>query len=79
MDYTNFIMAFSRIDVCFALRGWHAQSVPTVFPLAADKCWRIAEAFVVTPRDGCGPTTVHVSALQPTSRGAWCRADRKKR
>jgi hypothetical protein len=108
MDYTHFIMGFSRVDVCFAhpasstSSSWHASSLPATFPLAADKTSRLcAGAVVLSPpaaslvgnadddddddeggygeRGASSTATVHISALQPTKRGTWCRSDRKKR
>jgi len=47
MDYTHFVMGFSRVDVCFALPGWHAASLPAAFPRASDLAGRLCAGAVV--------------------------------
>ena len=75
-EYTHFLMGFSHVDVCFALRGWHARTLTNRFPADKRAPHRLCECMHVIR---CAePTTVFVLALQPTRRGAWCRADRKK-
>eukprot|EP00966_Prymnesium_polylepis_P210145 4866868-Prymnesium_polylepis.1 len=77
MDYTKFMMGFSHVDVCYAFRGWHARSFANYFPAERKSSRRLC-ASVLTVRLEERPATLMVMALQPTKRGAWCRADRKK-
>ena len=77
IDYTKFMMGFSHVDVCYAFRGWHARSYPNHFPPDRKTSKRLC-ASVLTIRVHERPTTLMVMALQPTKRGSWCRADRKK-
>ena len=76
IDWTHFLMGFSVVEVCLARRGWHCTSLPNAFP-AKTSAWRVCSAIyrVAPPAE---PTTLYLMALQPTKRGAWCRADRKK-
>ena len=32
IEYTKFLMGFSHVDVCYAMRGWHARSFDNYFP-----------------------------------------------
>lgn len=94
------------MDVCFALRGWHARSLPTAFPADKKGPHRLCGAVHLlriarggkhglevgggaagggehsggggSSGGGCGIATLFAAALQPTRRGSWCRADRKK-
>ncbi|KAL1527564.1 hypothetical protein AB1Y20_008951 [Prymnesium parvum] len=76
IDYTKFLMGFSHVDVCYAFRGWHARSFANFFPADRKTAVRVcASVLLVRP---AAPATLMVMALQPTRRGAWCRADRKK-
>ena len=80
MEYTTFMMGFSRVDVCFAHRGWHARSLPSTFPPSCEKLWRLCStAYIVKNSEECLDTIVHITALQPTQRGSKKgRIDRKK-
>lgn len=73
MDYTHFLMGFSRVDVCAAPPQTHARSFGNSFP-PKKAAWRVGACFYRVR----GAGDVFVTALQPTKRGAWCRADRKK-
>ena len=73
MDYTHFLMGFSRVDVCAAPPQVNARSFGNSFP-PKKAAWRVGACFYRVRGDG----DVFVTALQPTKRGAWCRADRKK-
>lgn len=83
MDFTSFVMAFGQVDVCFALPGWHALSIQNSFPPNNDRHWRTCSSLLLlTFSPGVrkeATVTVFITALQPTKRGSWCRADRKKR
>ena len=76
IDWTHFLMGFALVEVCLARRGWHARSLPNAFPPKAS-AWRVCQTMY---RLKAPPTkaTLYLLALQPTKRGAWCRADRKK-
>jgi len=82
MDWTHFLMGYSRIDVCYAHQDWHCKSLENMFPANQDKLLRLcAKSYIVAVRSDtvCKTSTVlHVSAIQPTKRGSWCRSDRKK-
>ncbi len=86
MDLTHFVMAFARLDVCFAMRDWHAASFPNEFPdkqsplRVCSKCYRVRVAPAPGRERGikADSVTLYVLALQPTKRGAYCRGDRKK-
>jgi hypothetical protein len=68
---------FSHVDICYALRGWHARSFANHFPADRKTARRVC-ASVLRVRAAERPATLMVMALQPTKRGAWCRADRKR-
>eukprot|EP00965_Chrysotila_dentata_P107902 3564154-Pleurochrysis_carterae.AAC.1 len=69
-------MGFSHVDVCFALRHWHSASLRNHFPAERKGNGRTCGCVhLLRPSE---PTTVLFSALQPSRRGVWCRADRKK-
>lgn len=55
----------------------HASSFPNHFPAERKTARRVC-ASVLTVRPAERAATLMVMALQPTKRGAWCRADRKK-
>ncbi|KAK3279928.1 hypothetical protein CYMTET_12209 [Cymbomonas tetramitiformis] len=76
MDLTHFVMGFSLVDVCLAPRGWHARSFPNAFPPRGG-CWRVCRDVYRVRTQEAG-ATLYLMGLQPTRRGAWCRADRKK-
>ena len=73
MDYTHFLMGFSRVDVCVAPPQFHARSFANQFPIKKT-AWRVARNCYKLRGSG----TIFAMALQPTKRGAWCRSDRKK-
>eukprot|EP00899_Mesostigma_viride_P008719 jgi/Mesvir1/17849/Mv12933-RA.1 len=75
MDLTHFVMGFSIVDVCFAFPDWHTRSLPNAF-CAPTSPWRVCQ-HVCRVR-ATQPTLLYLMGLQPTKRGAWCRADRKK-
>jgi len=77
MDFTRFLMGFAHVDVCFAFRGWRCRSLPNAFPADKKSGQRLCAVHTVRCAGGV-PATLMVMALQPTKRGAWCRADRKK-
>ena len=79
IDWTHFLMGFSIVEVCLAHRGWHCRSLANAFPDKSSS-WRVCEQLyrVKARADGGQKTTLYLMALQPTKRGAWCRADRKK-
>jgi len=82
MDWTHFLMGYSRIDVCYAHQDWHCKSLENMFPANQDKLSRLcAKSYLIAVNSEAAsrPTTIlHVSAIQPTKRGSWCRSDRKK-
>ena len=75
MDFTHFLMGFSRVDVCVAAREPRAASFSCAFPKKKDP-WRVATSAYEITVDG--PTDLFVMALQPTPRGATFRRDRKR-
>ncbi len=76
LSYTHFLQGFSHVDVCFAFDGWHARSFANAFPADKKSPRRLcATSLMIRP---AAPATVFITALQPTKRGAWCRADRKR-
>ena len=77
MDFTRFLMGFAHVDVCVAFRGWRCRSLPNAFPADKKSGQRLCAVHTVRCAGGV-PATLMVMALQPTKRGAWCRADRKK-
>ena len=78
IDYTKFMMGFTDVDVCYALRGWHARSFANHFPSDRRTSRRVCASVLTVRAAASRPTTLMVMALQPTKRGAWCRADRKR-
>ena len=85
IDYTHFLLGFSRLDVSFAYRDWHSRSFNNYFPKAEDKVrlcamsyWVRQVPLEVKKSGGSSITHVTMSALQRTRRGAWCRSDVKK-
>ena len=56
-----------------------AGSFPNAFPPTKSP-WRVCDQLYrfQGPVSGGGRTQLYLMALQPSKRGAWCRADRKK-
>ena len=84
MDFTHFLLGFSRVDVSLAYRDWHSKSFRNYFP-SKDNKWRICSTCYwlqhrpLPIEKRCDKNIfVTMTALQPTRRGAWCRADVKK-
>ena len=75
MDLTHFVMGFQLVDVCMAYRDWHARSFTNAFCARACPYRVCRDMYRLRIHSR---TTLYVSAMQPTKRGAWCRADRKK-
>jgi hypothetical protein len=75
MDLTHFVMGFQLVDVCMAYRDWHARSFTNAFCARSSPLRVCRDVYRVRTRT---KTTLYVSAMQPTRRGAWCRTDRKK-
>eukprot|EP00899_Mesostigma_viride_P005554 jgi/Mesvir1/149/Mv13513-RA.1 len=75
MDLTHFVMGFSIVDVCFAFQDWHARSLPNAFCVPTSP-WRVCQHTYRV--QATQPTLLYLMALQPASRGADTRADRKK-
>jgi len=89
IDYDNFLMGFSNVDVVLAFLGNHAKSFPSNFPPNKKSNHRCARAFEVSLLDastqsGLASTMndtveVYIMGIQKTRRGASKgRADRKK-
>lgn len=89
IDYDNFLMGFSNVDVVLAFLGNHAKSLPSNFPTNKKSNHRCARAFEVSLVDastqsGLSSTTndtveVYIMGIQKTRRGASKgRVDRKK-
>jgi Calpain family cysteine protease. len=89
IDYDNFLMGFSNVDVVLAFLGNHAKSLPTNFPTNKKSNHRCARAFEVslmvdasaqqTNDKNDRPVEVYVMGIQKTKRGASKgRVDRKK-
>jgi len=75
MSYEDFLMGFQIVDVCLAYESLHCKSFPCEFP--AKKCADRACSTVLKITTAVD-TIVYAMVCQPTKRGAWCRADRKK-
>jgi hypothetical protein len=75
MDLTHFVMGFQLVDVCMAYREWHARSFANAFCARACTHRICRDMYRLRIHS---KTTLYVSAMQPTKRGAWCRSDRKK-
>jgi len=75
MDLTHFVMGFQLVDVCMAYREWHARSFTNAFCTRACTHRICRDMYRLRIHS---KTTLYVSAMQPTKRGAWCRSDRKK-
>ena len=75
MDLTHFVMGFQLVDVCMAYRDWHARSFVNAFCPRACPSRVCRDLYRVRIHR---ETTLYVSVMQPTKRGAWCRTDRKK-
>ena len=74
IDYTHFLLGFSRVDLCFAYKGWCAHSFKNFFPKNLSVNQICDTAYVLSvERKSC----VTISALQTSKRGAWCRQDIK--
>jgi len=58
-----------------AYRDWHARSFTNAFCARACPLRVCRDVYRLRTQKR---TTLYVSAMQPTKRGAWCRADRKK-
>ena len=74
IDFTHFLMGFSRVDVCVAAEKPRAASFRNAFP-AKKEPWRVARKIYDVVFEGV--TDLFVTALQPTQRGTFCRGDRK--
>ncbi|KAH8054907.1 calcium-dependent cysteine-type endopeptidase [Aureococcus anophagefferens] len=74
IDFTHFLMGFSRVDVCVAAEKPRAASFRNAFP-AKKEPWRVARKIYDVVFEG--DTDLFVTALQPTQRGTFCRGDRK--
>jgi Calpain family cysteine protease/Ubiquitin interaction motif len=84
IDYDNFLLGFSNVDVVLAFLGNHAKSIPSNFPAKKSnhRCTRAFEVSMIDPQPGL-PTRdtveLYIMGLQKTRRGASSgRVDRKK-
>jgi hypothetical protein len=77
IDWTHFLMGFTVVECCLAYRGWHCRSFANAFPHRTS-AWRVCEQLYHFEAPVAGRTSLYLMALQPSKRGAWCRADRKK-
>mmetsp|Transcript_27020 Transcript_27020/g.53989 ORF Transcript_27020/g.53989 Transcript_27020/m.53989 type:complete len:460 (+) Transcript_27020:1810-3189(+) len=83
IDFDNFLMGFSNVDVVLAFKGNHAKSFATNFP--AKKCnKRCVRAFEVSLLDiqpgvpSCDVVELYIMGIQKNRRGAsQGRSDRK--
>lgn len=84
IDYDNFLMGFSNIDVVLAFQGNHAKSFATNFPpkKSNHRCDRAFEVSLIDPQPGIETkdrVEVYVLGIQKNRRGSkQGRSDRKK-
>ena len=84
IDYDNFLMGFSNVDVVLAFLGNHAKSFPSNFPAKKSnlRCERAFEVSLLDPQPGVpsrDTVDLYVMGIQKTRRGAsHGRSDRKK-
>ena len=66
IEYTQFLMGFSHVDVCYAMRGWHARSFDNYFPAERKAARRVCASLLeVTSAER--PATLMVTlTLTPT-------------
>lgn len=79
IDYAHFAAAYSQVDVALAWRGGNnSRSFEAAFPMnrGPSRVCRLVVKLANPSNSKIG--LVAASAIQPTKRGAWCRADRKK-